>query len=58
MFFEDKLEEILSDDDFDLYEREIFDDIVDELGGIDKLNGNRIRLAFEAKLWEDISYEI
>ena len=58
MFFEDKLEEILSDDDFDLYEREIFDDMVDELRAIDKLHGNLIMLAFDANLLEDISDEI
>lgn len=58
MSFESKLQEILSDDDFDVYDRDSFSDMVDDLRDINRLHANLIMIAFDAEIFEEISDEI
>ena len=58
MSFESKLQEILADDDFDVYDRDGFSDMVDDLRDIDVLHANLIMMAFDAEIFEEISDEI
>lgn len=58
MRFEDRLEDIFNDDDFDLYDRDSFMDLIDDLSGINRLYTNLLIMAFDSGLLEDISDEI
>ncbi len=58
MRLEDRLEDIFNDDAFDLYNRDSFVNLIDDLSGINCLYANLLVMAFDSGLLEDISDEV